>query len=314
MELRHLRCFLAVADELNFRRAAERLGMSQPPVTISIQQLEAELGVSLFDRTNRTVRLSQGGVVFRRKVKELMEGLEEATHLTRQAEQGQVDVLKIGFLVPAAWGVLPQALERFRLKYPRVQIRLEPQDLKIQADEIVRRTCDLYLGTYLQPDRTIATRRLKKVELRALVPPHHRLAGDHPISIRELANETILIPSSTYSPKLRSEVMEFCRVKGGFQPKIIDDLDPPSLAVFVLSGLGIGLFHAMGPKAIFSELYIRPFKEKSPQVQSGLAWRRERESPVLKVLIDEIVRATHEQKTGNPSHLHAKKTVLERSV
>jgi DNA-binding transcriptional LysR family regulator len=296
MDLRHIRCFQAVAEELNFRRAAESLGMSQPPVTIAIQQLEAEVGTKLFTRSNRSVRLSPAGAAFRRKISEAMGNMEEAQRVARQVGKGQIDRIKIGFLVPTAWGILPPALNRFRLRFPEVEIRLEPQDFKIQTEEIGRRTCDVYLGAYFPPNKLYASKRLHRGRLLALIPPQHPLAGEGPISVRELANETILIPSSAYSPTLRTEVIEFCRNKGGFQPKVMENLDPPSMALLALSGFGIGFFQETPKIGLLSMFCLRPFKEGGPQVQSGVAWRRDLESPVLQYLINEIVHATKARK------------------
>jgi DNA-binding transcriptional LysR family regulator len=296
MELRHIRCFQAVAEELNFRRAAERLGMSQPPVTIAIQQLETEVGTKLFTRSNRSVRLSPAGAAFGRKISEAMGNLEDAQRVARQVGRGQIDRIKIGFLVPTAWGILPPALSRFRLCFPEVEVRLQPQDFRTQADESVQRTCDVYLGAYFSPDKLFASKRLHRGKLLALIPPQHPLAVEGPISVRELANETILIPSKAYFPNVRSEVIDFCRNKGGFQPKVMENLDPPSMALLALSGFGIGFFLEMPKSGLLGSFCLRPFKEGGPQIQSGLAWRRDLESPVLEYLINEIRCAAQDGK------------------
>jgi DNA-binding transcriptional LysR family regulator len=299
MDLRHLRCFEAVAEELNFRRAADRLGLSQPPVTVAIQQLETEVGAKLFVRTNRSVRLSPAGSAFRRKAAEALEKLGEAASVARQVGRGQLDRIRIGFQVPAAWGILPPALHRFRAHYPDVEIRLEPQDLKgAENDE---RAYDIYLGAYAAADKLFNSRLLFRGNLKALIPPGHRLAGDGPISIRQFTPETILLPSRAYLPTVRSEVTEFCQAKGGFRPKLVENLDPPSLAILALSGFGVGFFQETPKAGLFGPFHVRPFKEHSPFVQIGLAWRRDLNSPVVKCLLDEIMRATSER----PEHQHA---------
>ncbi len=292
MEIRQIRCFLAVAETLNFRRAAERLNISQPPVTVAIQKLEAEIGCSLFIRNKQNVRLSSAGVAFRRTAHELMERLAHGVQQVRALNKGTVSSIRIGFLVSAAWGLLPSALENFRRSYADVEIKLEPHDFKDLFLAMEEGRCDLYLGSYVPPDEKWATRKLQKLDVITLIPPQHRLAVTAaPISIKDLKGETLLLPLSNYSRTLSAELLQFCMERGGFRPKFIEDLDPPSLVIFALSSLGIGLFPQPPMAGLFNQFCVRPFKESGPSIQTGLAWRRDREDPALRALVGEIVKA-----------------------
>src|SRR5580704_7283397 len=124
MELRHLRYFVAVAEELSFRRAAERLHLAQPPLSSQIKDLEIELGARLFDRSTRSVKLTSVGRVFLEEARAVIKASEQAAQTVRRAEQGLVGTLRIGILAPAATPRLAQVLRSFRQKYPFVQFSL----------------------------------------------------------------------------------------------------------------------------------------------------------------------------------------------
>src|SRR5882672_9490377 len=124
MELRHLRYFVAVAEELNFRGAAERLHMAQPPLSAQIKSLEDELGVRLFDRTTRKVSLTPPGRVFLEEARAVLAASAKAEQRTREAEQGLAGTLRVGLIAPAANARLAAILRRFRQKFPAVQLSL----------------------------------------------------------------------------------------------------------------------------------------------------------------------------------------------
>ncbi|NEQ24050.1 MAG: LysR family transcriptional regulator, partial [Microcoleus sp. SIO2G3] len=122
MELRHLRYFIAVAEELHFGRAAERLQMAQPPLSQQIRQLEIELGFQLFHRTKRSVQLTTAGRVFLRESRRILAQLEQAIETGKQASRGELGQLIIGFVSSAAYSVLPKILSHFRRQLPTVEL------------------------------------------------------------------------------------------------------------------------------------------------------------------------------------------------
>src|SRR5215472_18661190 len=124
MELRHLRYFVAVAEELNFRRAAERLRLAQPALSAQIKTLEAELGVRLLERTTRSVMLTPTGQVFLKEANGILEATTHAERLVRKAQLGLVGILRVGVIAPATGPLLANVLRRFHQKYPGVQLSL----------------------------------------------------------------------------------------------------------------------------------------------------------------------------------------------
>jgi len=134
MELRHLRYFVAVAEELHFGRAAQRLHMAQQPLSRQIRDLEAELGVQLFYRTKRTVRLTEVGQVFLNETRKTLQQAEQAVLLTQRIGRGEVGQLAVGFTGPALNSVLPKAARQFKERYPKVNLALE----RLQTNEQVQ--------------------------------------------------------------------------------------------------------------------------------------------------------------------------------
>ncbi len=124
MELRHLRYFTVVAEELRFRRAAERLFMAQPPLSQQIRQLEEEIGVSLLERTNRRVKLTPAGEVFLAEARDILARIPAAVEKTRRASKGEMGWLGVGFVASATYDVLPAILRRFREQYVDVELVL----------------------------------------------------------------------------------------------------------------------------------------------------------------------------------------------
>jgi len=286
---------MAVAEELSFSRAAQKLHLTQPPVTLTIQQLEEELGVRLFLRNRRSVQLTPAGQRFVEEARQVMERLEKAVRAVRQTAQGQAGEITVGFLAPTVFEILPKALERFRKKIPGVEVRLEIQDLKLQVEEIKRASCDLYLGVYRKPDRSFDSRLLLRGGLKAMLSPGHRLARARNLSVRDLAHETLLLPTATYAPDLKNDVLEFCRKKGGFEPKYIENLDSPSLIIYSRSGAGVAILPETLGSPMLTALVGVPFREKTPQVRSGAVWPRSKETPALMALIGEVLRSAGEQ-------------------
>src|SRR4051812_37654769 len=123
MELRHLRYFVAVAEELHFRRAAERLHISQPPLSQQIRQLEAELGVQLLERSRRRVELTAAGAAFHLRAREILDAVDDAARLARRVQRGEVGRLSIGFVGSAMYSVLPDVLRAFRAQRSEVELR-----------------------------------------------------------------------------------------------------------------------------------------------------------------------------------------------
>ena len=146
MELRHLRYFIAVAEELHFGRAAELLGISQPPLSQQIQALEQELGARLFERTNRRVELSEAGRLFLEEARLVLAQVDKAADVARRAQLGELGEMKIGFTSSAPFSTrIPRAIHAFRQAFPAVHLNLQEMSSKKVADALVDESIEIGL-------------------------------------------------------------------------------------------------------------------------------------------------------------------------
>ncbi len=191
MELRHLRYFLAVAEELHFGRAAGQLQMAQPPLSQQIKQLETELGVQLFARTRRKVLLTAAGKVFQQEAQQLLQQLEQAIHKTQQASRGEVGRLAIAFVSSAMYSLLPTYLKQFREQYPQVDIVLYELSTQEQIQGLLNNRLDIgFMRPPIDHQKLQATSVLKE-PLVAALPVTHSLTSKKQISIRDLQHESL---------------------------------------------------------------------------------------------------------------------------
>ena len=194
MDLRQLRYFQAVAEEGSFSGAARRLHVSQPPLSLHVKTLENELGVRLFDRSNRGVALTPAGQAFYDETRGLLRRLEQAKLKARHAGQGEVGTLSIGFVTIAGFGVLPPALKRFRDKYPHVDVQLHELTTDAQIRELRAERLDLGIGLGPVDEADLTFEPFRRESLLLAAPVRHPLVrGSGPVSLKALANEQFVI-------------------------------------------------------------------------------------------------------------------------
>lgn len=194
MELRHLRYFIAVAEELHFTKAAEKLHIAQPPLSQQIQQLETELGVKLFHRkTKRQVQLTEAGKVFFKEAHQLLMQLETAVELTKRTGRGETGKLQIGFTSLVIYDLLPLILRKFREQFPEVETVLV--ELTTSQQEQALRDSLINVGFAHPPleDHTISYECIHRETLVVAVSANHSLAQREYISVRSLLNEPLIM-------------------------------------------------------------------------------------------------------------------------
>jgi len=244
VELRHLRYFLAVADTLHFGRAAQALGIRQPPLSQQIRALEDDLGVSLFDRSSRRVRLTAAGEAFRADAERALDAAAAARRAAQRAGRGDSGGLVLGFVGSATLTLLPQLLRHFRGLYPDVQLTLRELPTAEQAHALRDGALDVGL---LRPPLTGADAEAVHVEpiaaerLTVALPAGHPLARYRTVTGHQLAGEPFVLFPRHLGPGLYDQIVAYCR-QAGFEPRIAQEAGQmQTIVALVAGGLGVSL-------------------------------------------------------------------------
>jgi DNA-binding transcriptional LysR family regulator len=244
VELRQLRYFLAIAEEGSFLRAAQRLHVSQPPLSTQIRSLEEELGTHLLVRTNRGVSLTSSGQVFYEEVRGVLGRLEGARRKTLQAHRGDVGVLSVGFVSIADYSILPPALKSFRAQFPLVEVQLHELTTDAQIRELRAARLDLGLGLAPVQEPDLEYQRILREALVLAAPTDHLAARDDTIDLRTLSRASFIVPPRDIAPGLYDLTISRCRA-AGFAPRIVQNARQMQTVIGLVScGMGVALVPA----------------------------------------------------------------------
>ena len=283
MDLRRLECFVAVAEELHFRRAAERLHTTQPAVSQQVRQLEEALAVRLLERSRRHVRLTAAGEIYLAEARRVLERLDRAGRLARRAAAGQAGRLALGCTSPALLLAMPELVRRFRQLAPAVEIDLA--ELPTGEQEAALRRHDLDAGILHPPvdDAALEVVPFFRRDFRLAVPVEHHLAAADAIDLAELAGEPLVLFPRPTAPGLYDAVIARCR-DAGFRPRIVLEVAPAhSLVPCVAAGLRKGCA-AGGGQPERAGMCFRPIVPPAPQHAIALALPAAAASPAALLL------------------------------
>ena len=290
MELRHLRYFVAVGDELNFGRAALALHIAQPPLSRAIRALEAELGATLFDRGTRGVRLTGAGAALLPEARRLLRDAGAFREGARQYAAGAAGTLSIGFVSTAAYNVLPRIVPAFRARRPGVRLTLREATSDVQPAALA--TGELDVG-FLIPgprDPSLAYAPLHREPLIAALPARRRWPARVPL--RSLAREAFILFPREVAPELHDSIVSLCR-KAGFAPRIGQEaIQMQTIVSLVAGGMGVSLVPASLEHMRRDGVVYRPLAERGPRVEIGLAWRVADDSPLTRAFVAEARAAS----------------------
>ncbi|MBD6617294.1 LysR family transcriptional regulator [Komarekiella sp. 'clone 1'] len=289
MELRHLRYFIAVAEELHFSRAAERLHIAQPPLSQQIQQLEAELGIELFQRkTKRQVQLTQAGQVFLQEAYQLLAQLEKAIELTQRTGRGEKGQLRIGFTSLVTYDLLPVILRRFREQFPEVELVL--QELTTAHQEQALSDRHIHVGFAHPPleDNTLNQECIQQEALIVAMFETHPLVKQKRISVRSLSNENFIMFPRHLGSGLYDQIVSLCQ-QGNFSPKVAQEaIQMQTIIGLVSAGMGIAIVPSSLQNMQRSDVVYRALEEKTPLVETAIVWRQEDMTPVLREFLQVV--------------------------
>ena len=290
IELRPLRYFLAVAEELHFGRAALRLHMTQPPLSQTIQALESMLGTQLFLRTKRSVALTAAGLALLPEARRLLEQAEALPELVRRAASGTSGRLSLAFVSTADYSVLPPLLRQFRERYPQVQIDLREATSDVQLEELAQGRIDAGLLIPPLPDKAKLELDYVSVLSEPLilaVPAGLKiLRGKSKVSLKTLADAPLIIFPRRIAPSLHDAILS-CFRNAGLTPIIGQEaIQMQTVVGLVSAGMGIALVPQSVSNLKRPGVEYKDLADTTPLVETGLAWRRDNASPVLRGFLE----------------------------
>lgn len=290
MDLRQLKYFVTVAEELSFVRAAQRLHMSQPPLSQQIKALEEELGVELLSRTRREVKLTEAGRVFLAEGRELLEKAQAVAHRTRQAAGGEHATLRVGMATSALFHVLPALLDRVKAMLPNVSMTITDMNSEEQIRSLSVDRIDLGF-IHARPDiRGLARCNVVVDTFAVALPASHALAGRADLSLRDLQDQPMVAFSRDHAPALFDALIASCQQEG-FSPRIAHVArHPASVLQMVQLGLGVSILpHAYSNPAP-SAVVFRHLPGMAARLKIDAIWREGNPAPGLRRVIDDVLQ------------------------
>ncbi len=282
MELRHLRYFVAVAEERHFGHAAERLHIAQPPLSQQIRRFEAELGEPLLYRTTRSVELAPAGEVMLERGREILAAVDAAVRDARRAARGEYGRLAIGFTGSVTYATLPSVAAALRDELSGVMLDLRGELLTpAQVAQLLDGTLDLGLLRPPVHDRDLDTEVLRSEPLVAVLPEAHPLAAEDAVRLEALAGEPFVTYVSHFRSVVHDAVEDACAAHG-FEPLAAHEVaETATLVSFVAAGLGVSLVPASVQNMTVRGAIYRPLVDDTTLVELAMAWRRNDERPAL---------------------------------
>src|ERR1700676_24286 len=296
MEFRHLRYFVAVAEELSFTRAAAVLHVAQSAVSAQIRLLEESVGVTLLERNSRKVELTGAGRSFLQGAKKVLFDLEEVAKQARRIGRAETGHLAIGFIGAQSHEWMPLVLRRFRQKYPDVEVTLTEMVPSAQLEALSTHRLDLGVVGAIDGKAPPGLQVECIAEEQPLVgvPSDHALANRPFVRLEQLKGGGFILTSRENAPSYRSWLGRLCQ-RAGFTPKVVQEVDRARTAVqYVAAGFGISIFGEHICRQPAPGVRFIPLRPCAQKMRYGVAWRKEPSEP----LVHRFIEYTKEQLGG----------------
>lgn len=291
MELRHLRYFAVLADELHFGRAAQRLAISQPPLSVAIRQLEDMVGTRLLERTSKAVRLTPAGQALKASARRLLRQAEEAAMEARDVAAGSAGRLRIGFVGSMLYRGLPQALQTFQARHPGVRIVLSELNSAEQVSELLFDRLDLGFMHTARIPADLRQRLLLAEPFVACVPDAHPLARRSRIDAAMLREQPFVLFARAVSPDYHERILAIC-AQAGFLPEVRHEVRHWLAVVsMVAQGLGVALVPQAMQRCALPGAAFRPLKGAAAQSEAYGVWRPGPHNVLVERLLDGLAGA-----------------------
>jgi DNA-binding transcriptional LysR family regulator len=291
MELRQLRYFVAVAEELSFSRAAERLNVSQPPLSMQIKALEEELGTLLFDRTHRKIAITQAGELLLDSARKALGELRRGANVVSLAASGSAGLIRMGFTgsVPML-DMFPMLMRNFRDRYPAIRIELQHMSTSQQLDAIAAETLDVGIlrpPYYFQAGPGIVAHKVWRDELMVFLPANHRFAdGRNTINLNDLAGEPFVGVAPDIGCGMYDHVMTICS-GAGFSPKVVQTArELGSVLALVAAAMGVSILPQCYDRIGIPGVVSRPIDQPGAESTLLLAFKAAALTSQLRRFVD----------------------------
>jgi DNA-binding transcriptional LysR family regulator len=286
-DLNQLRCFVTVAEELHFGRAAARLNMTQPPLSRQIQVLEHIIDATLLERTSRSVRLTPAGRSFLPEARRILKLAESASQVARRIALGKTGSLKIGYTAAAAYGFLPELIAACRARLPEVDFSLKEMVSGDQLEALASGQIDagLLRPPIARPE--FATRRVVAEPLLAAIPKKHPLANAATIAIKDFDDQPFVM-YSPYESRYFHDLLVALFTRADVLPRYVQHVGQiHSILAMVRAGLGVSIVPAAATNLKLADVRLRPLKLRTQTpVELFMVWRRDHENPLLPSLVE----------------------------
>lgn len=283
LEARQLRYFVAVAEELHFGRAALRLHMSQPPLSQQIRQLEEGLGVTLFERTQRSVKLTYAGQVLLAQARNALSKLEEAVDVVRAAARGEAGFLRCGYTAASTYAVIPAVMYAFKQRYPQVEVALRESLSGDQYRDIHEGRLDVGLVRPFGALPDLATEKLIEEKLIVAIPSQHPLAQQRIIDVSDIHGQPF-VGFSSFGSQYFHDMVEGLLSDEKVVPALVQRATQPHAVIALVSaGLGLAIVPDASARVHMDRVVYRPLHaSRLPRPELHLCWRRENITPLIR--------------------------------
>jgi DNA-binding transcriptional LysR family regulator len=297
MNLRQLRFFVTVAEELHFGRAAERLCMTQPPLSQAILSLEQEMAVKLFKRTKRSVSLTPVGEHWLPRVRKLLDEAETLPQVARQLSKGEIGSLDLAFVTTADYNVLPKLISRYGAAYPEVRVSLREMtsDLQIEALLHGEINAGLIIPLHATLHASLSYMPLLSEPLVAVIPEEwaqsQRINCSRGIlNLKDMANESLVLFPRRIAPAFHDIITSYYALNG-LEPVVRQEaIQMQTIISLVSVGMGIAFVPRSLKNLGRAGVRYMPLEDEPPQIETGLVWRRDDQSPTLKRFVEIATR------------------------
>jgi DNA-binding transcriptional LysR family regulator len=289
MELRHLRYFVAVGEEQHFGRAAERLHISQPPLSRQIQDLEKEIGFPLFDRLAHGVKLSAAGKLFLEDSRRILREVQEATRRAGRVANGKAGTLRVGFVESISWhGIVPESFRRFTQKQPDAELTPVPMLSLAQVEAVRSGRLDAgFIVRMPTLDEELDQRPVVQHKIVLAVPKGHPLTRPTRLRLRDLNDAPFVCFPRRANPAAYDRLMEACFRGGLKSPRIVQEADDHATILSLVScRLGVALVSDSARWHCPRGVALLPIVDLNERVSFSLIWRRDNRSPLLQRFLD----------------------------